>query len=640
MKQDEIYVGSRYVPVFADPIEWSNDRTYEPLTIVTYNYDTYTSRQYVPLGIGIDNNEFWAKSGNTSIVLFDVQEATTNANDAANRASSEADRASGAAATAKDAAAIAEQTLSYYTDGYWEKMSVGLADAVISNDSKLVQFTQRMSDHDGMVRVNSLRGNTVRWNQLVQTPNSSTFNGVTRTKNNDNSLTINGTARRNAFIPLMNPTQCYNAHKYLYMITGFPAGLTFTTYGVCISPTTGFEMPPLNLYNVSNGSYFAFMTASQDVATGIPLTLHVANNVTVDFTIFSNIFDLTQIFGAGNEPATVEEFERMFPDAYYPYDAGSLLSVNVEGVRAVGFNQFDESLVGTAFGSYRKFPSMEYGKDHVLYMALTDKNASVNVSDISIGFVASDATLPISSNDYRWVVREGVMQNFHKNISLGNNALLDSLLVFPKTEEAWEKVKSRWNICINVDNPQLNGTYEPYHESTREIPESTYFPDGMRRVGTAYDEIDFVSHKAITRIGSRAYASGDESDTSVITDGTTTFYALTTPTETTLFENLQTTYPVEIGGTEQIVIPTGEQSAPLTMTIVYAYNVYSINDKALSVIAPIENGNVTNNYNIGDYVISNGILYKVIAPIVIGETITNLNATVTTVMDEIKALEI
>ena len=31
-----------------------------------------------------------------------------------------------------------------------------------------------------------------------------------------------------------------------------------------------------------------------------------------------NIFDLTQMFGAGNEPSTVEQFKSMFPLDYYP----------------------------------------------------------------------------------------------------------------------------------------------------------------------------------------------------------------------------------------------------------------------------------------------------------------------------------
>lgn len=58
------YVGARYVPLFADPIEWNDKRTYEPLTIVEHEGNSYTSRQFVPLGIDISNEDFWALTGN------------------------------------------------------------------------------------------------------------------------------------------------------------------------------------------------------------------------------------------------------------------------------------------------------------------------------------------------------------------------------------------------------------------------------------------------------------------------------------------------------------------------------------------------------------------------------------------------
>ena len=45
------YVGARYVPLFAEPLEWNNTKTYEPLTIVYNNGNSYNSRQYVPTGI-------------------------------------------------------------------------------------------------------------------------------------------------------------------------------------------------------------------------------------------------------------------------------------------------------------------------------------------------------------------------------------------------------------------------------------------------------------------------------------------------------------------------------------------------------------------------------------------------------------
>ena len=58
------YIGARYVPLFADPLEWSDTNEYEPLTIVTDKGNTYTSRQFVPKGVSIDDTKFWALTAN------------------------------------------------------------------------------------------------------------------------------------------------------------------------------------------------------------------------------------------------------------------------------------------------------------------------------------------------------------------------------------------------------------------------------------------------------------------------------------------------------------------------------------------------------------------------------------------------
>lgn len=58
------YIGARYVPLFADPMQWDSTKTYEPLTIVYNGGNSYTSRQYVPAGIQIDDNDYWALTGN------------------------------------------------------------------------------------------------------------------------------------------------------------------------------------------------------------------------------------------------------------------------------------------------------------------------------------------------------------------------------------------------------------------------------------------------------------------------------------------------------------------------------------------------------------------------------------------------
>lgn len=63
------YIGARYVPVFftnptTGTTEWVNTVTFEPLTIVTYNGYSYTSKRFVPVGIDITNNQYWALTGN------------------------------------------------------------------------------------------------------------------------------------------------------------------------------------------------------------------------------------------------------------------------------------------------------------------------------------------------------------------------------------------------------------------------------------------------------------------------------------------------------------------------------------------------------------------------------------------------
>lgn len=58
------YTGMRYVPVFADPPEWSSANSYEPLEIVIHQGSSYTSKTFVPVGIDISDPQYWALTGN------------------------------------------------------------------------------------------------------------------------------------------------------------------------------------------------------------------------------------------------------------------------------------------------------------------------------------------------------------------------------------------------------------------------------------------------------------------------------------------------------------------------------------------------------------------------------------------------
>ena len=101
------YVGARYVPVFANPLEWSDTREYEPLTIVTYRGNSYTSMQYVPTSISIADTAYWALTGNFNAQV-EAYRAEVRAFDDRINANAAAINAN-TAAISENAAAIAQE---------------------------------------------------------------------------------------------------------------------------------------------------------------------------------------------------------------------------------------------------------------------------------------------------------------------------------------------------------------------------------------------------------------------------------------------------------------------------------------------------------------------------------------------------
>ena len=73
-----MYIGARYVPIFADPVEWDDGREYEPLTIVTHNGDCYTSKCYVPKGAQLPpypegQTKYWVKTSDYNGQFADLK---------------------------------------------------------------------------------------------------------------------------------------------------------------------------------------------------------------------------------------------------------------------------------------------------------------------------------------------------------------------------------------------------------------------------------------------------------------------------------------------------------------------------------------------------------------------------------------
>ena len=66
------------MPLFADPIEWDKTKTYEPLTIVYHQGNSYTSRQSVPAGVDITDTTYWALTGNYNAQIEQYRKETAS----------------------------------------------------------------------------------------------------------------------------------------------------------------------------------------------------------------------------------------------------------------------------------------------------------------------------------------------------------------------------------------------------------------------------------------------------------------------------------------------------------------------------------------------------------------------------------
>lgn len=80
------YVGARYVPKFASPVEWASDTSYEALTIVTFNNASYTSKIPVPPTVGnpANNPKYWALTGNYNAQVEEYRQETVNVKNSIN----------------------------------------------------------------------------------------------------------------------------------------------------------------------------------------------------------------------------------------------------------------------------------------------------------------------------------------------------------------------------------------------------------------------------------------------------------------------------------------------------------------------------------------------------------------------------
>lgn len=181
-----------------------------------------------------------------------------------------------------------------------------------------------------LMSVKNVGGRSIVFNQNFQ-PRREANNGATVTADSDGTITINGTTTA-SYINFRDVTPEQNKiGKYMFklLILNNPDNINMK-----YSFLNRRQSTPV----ITSGSSAVIYNQTQSEislgkATGI--SGFAVGTVFNDVKIKIQIFDLTAMFGSGNEPSSVEEFEKIFPVDYYPYNAGEIICAGVESV-AVG----------------------------------------------------------------------------------------------------------------------------------------------------------------------------------------------------------------------------------------------------------------------------------------------------------------
>lgn len=218
-------------------------------------------------------------------------------------------------------------------DGHYPEFTSGFADNLVGRGESIpAEYSFRASGgksiEDGTARIKTLKGNAVVWNQLYPADwvqgISTSVNGV---------ISIVGTLTEN-YIRFNEFNSNIQGHKYLFI---------------------------LEADAVFNGKLFSLLNRVENVtiANGMACIFHTNSNATLQryigiksLTVGETLnatarirqIDLTQMFGAGNEPTTIEEYNARKPivEDENAYNEGEVIPFTAEGIKSVGDNAWDE----------------------------------------------------------------------------------------------------------------------------------------------------------------------------------------------------------------------------------------------------------------------------------------------------------
>lgn len=410
--------------------------------------------------------------------------------------------------------------------GYYPDLYTGLADNLIDRKGngtpQEISYRTSCGDDsiadDGNGIIQSIFGNAVVWNQLICSE-ATGFNGTLDVDGGVYTLTPN-TSNEYSYIRFYNATPYTrkNGHKYYVSLEAKSdawasgSNIAFCTYdGLWLKDTLTNIDPSNHSWQKLKGLF-----ANNEDATGkgefcFRKYYEETNSpVSVKNAV---LFDLTQIFGAGNEPSTLDDprikWIKEYANKYPEYNSGELISYNGSGIKTVGFNQFDKDNPSPVIHGYIDGTSMSIvgAVNHSIYYIPCFPNTTYCASRKAIstndrfGIADMDDVPEVGGtiNGYSEAPRSQVVGN-NMVLTLTTGANAKYLAIWAHWVNETDGTEALDTLCLNLSwSGYRNGEYEPYWSRTLNLPISTYFPDGMKSAGSVRDEL--TKDKAVKRIG-------------------------------------------------------------------------------------------------------------------------------------------
>ena len=349
-------------------------------------------------------------------------------------------------------------------------------------------YTKTVPTGAKLMSVKSVGGRSIIFNQSFQ-PRKEANNGATATADSDGTITINGTTTA-SYINFRDVTPEENKiGKYAFklLILNNPDNINMK-YGFL---NRGQSTPV-----ITSGSSAVICNQTQSEillgkSTGI--SGFAVGTVFNDVKIKIQIFDLTAMFGSGNEPTTAEEFEKIFPADYYPYNAGEIISAGTEEVVEQGANLY----YGTDM--------LKVGSDDYEYIANSYRCKSIKLkpnTTYTLSFNSDKTSEIILLMNVTTVVNAGQYFDFRKashtqTYTTGDDGCLYVGVYAGNGNVASADVVKRLSECkIMISEGDTPTAYAPYHSNVYQIPEAIRnLPGYGWSAGTARNYVDYENKK-------------------------------------------------------------------------------------------------------------------------------------------------